>query len=183
MKYPLAHEYVQFQVRHSTKPLLNIGVGANPIAMEGEGIYHLDIDRWGYKNFIQADAHCLPFRDDSFATALCGDVLGHLVYPLAALKEMRRIAPRIVLTTYKEWRLGAPGQHIEVAKKIFSVDESARRAYPEFIEVYPEELMSHIPHINQWTDDSLHKLIIEAGMRIEIYEQDEHNYMFLLSRV
>ena len=191
---PLAR-YVEFQLEHALKPLLNIGVGANTIQMEGPGVFHCDLDRWRYQNCIQCDAHKLPFKDDSFASVLCGDVLEHFVNPLRALQEMHRVAPRLVLTTFQEWRLPGSGQYIKEGFELFSPMEDAFIPYREagqFLDFYPESKISHLPHINQWSGmDELTGMIEQAGFVIEQFEvacpgiHEEHamlNYLFLLRR-
>lgn len=41
--------------------------------------------------FLVADAHKLPFRANSFDLIVCYEVIEHLVDPLKALKEMKRV--------------------------------------------------------------------------------------------
>lgn len=187
--------YMTFQIEHAELPLVNLGVGANPPNLCGPGVFHVDLDRWNYPNFIQADIHQLPFRDDSFASVVCGDVLEHLKDPPRALREMWRVAPKIVLTTFMEWRLPGPGQYIEDARRIFSPWEGGYEPYREagtFLAVYPESKLPHITHINQWRDlDELFEMFRDAGLRTTVWEADSPgvheghsllNYMFVLVR-
>ncbi len=46
---------------------------------------------------IVADAQRLPFRDDSFEVAFCGNLLHHFESPVTAVKEMARVASRHVV--------------------------------------------------------------------------------------
>ena len=187
--------YMRFQIEHAEKPFLNVGVGANPCGWEGPGVVHVDLDRWRYHNFVQTDIHNLPFKDDSFKSVVAGDVLEHLVDPLKALQEMRRVAPKIVLTTFQEWRLGGPGLSIERGAELFAPDPKAFAPYYESgrcLAQTPESLLSHIPHINQWVGrQELIDLFTSAGLGVEFYEVDcpgiheGHamlNYLFVLRR-
>lgn len=51
-----------------------------------------------YPNFVQFDALHLPFADNSFDLIIAFAILEHLPEPLNALKEWRRVAPRLVVT-------------------------------------------------------------------------------------
>lgn len=185
MSYP---GYIRFQLRHALYPLLNVGVSANPAGFEGEGVYHLDLDRWKYDRFVQADAHFLPFKNDSFASAVCGDVFEHLVDPTQALGEMRRVAPRVVLTVFEEWRLPGEGQHIAVGHALFP-DQGHREG--DILEFYPEERLSHGPHINQFSLEALLDIFARCGLNVSRQETDcpgiheghpMKNWMFVLER-
>jgi SAM-dependent methyltransferase len=51
---------------------------------------------------IQADAYHLPFGDDTFAVALCAEVIEHTHSPALALREIRRVLKpggKLLLTT------------------------------------------------------------------------------------
>ncbi|MEM0385482.1 MAG: class I SAM-dependent methyltransferase [Nitrososphaeria archaeon] len=64
---------------------LNIGCGCS-----FDGDVRLDIKRTKAVNIV-ADAHFLPFKDQSFSEIICTEVLEHLESPIKALKEMRRV--------------------------------------------------------------------------------------------
>lgn len=50
----------------------------------------LDLDLALNPNFV-ADAHCLPFRDDSVDEIYCSHLLEHLRNPILAVKEVMRV--------------------------------------------------------------------------------------------
>lgn len=56
----------------------------------------IDYARKKYPNikFMVADAHKLPFKDDSFDLIICYETIEHLVNPLRALREIRRAVAR-----------------------------------------------------------------------------------------
>ena len=157
-------EYMTFQAHNATGRVLNIGVGGDPVGF-GDKVIHFDIDRWRYPWFVQGDAHNLPFKDDSFDTAVMGDILEHLEDPLKALREARRVAKRLVITAFEEWRLGGVGQNIEKATEYYLNITLAQEA--GLLERYPEERRSHAKHINQFDDDAVTDLLKEAGWKIE----------------
>ncbi|BGP46340.1 hypothetical protein JCM10450v2_002182 [Rhodotorula kratochvilovae] len=47
-------------------------------------------------SYIEADAAALPFADNSFDVVYCNQVLQHVPAPVAVLREMRRVARRLV---------------------------------------------------------------------------------------
>ena len=66
----------------------------------GEGDVNIDVVRQNpnkIKNFIQADAHFLPFRDNILSCVICRHALEHLKNPLIALKEIKRVCNGKVL--------------------------------------------------------------------------------------
>jgi SAM-dependent methyltransferase len=48
-------------------------------------------------NFIRLDAHHLPFKNDSFDTIISYHVLEHLQNPQKALKDMKRVASKVII--------------------------------------------------------------------------------------
>lgn len=167
--------YARFQIAHAERPLLNVGCGANICRFEGPGVVHLDLDRWHYRRFVQADAHHLPFRDDVFAAVACGDVLEHLVDPLQSLREMRRVARRAIITVFLEWRLGGPGQHIAEGRALYEPMESHYAPFlrsGQCLARYSEYACSHSPHIWQFSPEMLLSLFSEAGWSVLLSERD-----------
>lgn len=64
---------------------LNIGCGPS-----SEGDVRMDIKKTSAVNLI-ADAHFLPFKDESFSQVICTEVLEHLESPFQALREIKRV--------------------------------------------------------------------------------------------
>lgn len=164
-------EFVYEHIRGGER-ILNIGVGDDP-ALLGDEAVHLDIDPWQYTYFVQADAHHLPFKSDSFDTVILADVVEHLVDPLKALLEAKRVGHRLVITIFEEWRLGGPGQHIDKAREVFG--EANLGKYIEegkLLTIVPEEVISHNPHINQFTDGGIDNLVKLLHMRVIEYSKE-----------
>jgi len=187
--------YVTFQLEHMVKPCLNLCVGANPANIEGPGIFHCDLDRWNYHNCVQCDVHRLPFKSDAFASVLAGDCLEHFLHPVQALREMRRVAPKVVITVFIEWRLPGPGQHVEEGQRLFPPTPESFQPYREsgrFLDFYPESKQTHVPHVNQWIGrDDLLRVFWEAGLSAVSHEVDSPgvheghqmiNHCFVLKR-
>lgn len=81
-------------------PLVDVGCGTG-IALRDlpEGSVGLDLNPWNIKrakkhvpsaHLVVGDAENLPFRSDSFSTAICSEVLEHLENPKKALKEINQ---------------------------------------------------------------------------------------------
>ena len=187
----MAAGYVTFQANHAVAPLLNIGCGINPCGWYGPGYTHFDMDLWDYPNFVQGDAHHLPFKANSFASAILGDMLEHVMNPAQVLREASRVAPKVVMTTFQEWRLGHNGRNIKAGRKLY-LPEGVELDKPKgLIQRTSEEVTSHHPHIWQWSPGLLAYFIAEAGLKIALYETDcpgvheDHemlNYLFVLER-
>ena len=100
-------------------------------------------------DFVEGDAYALPFEDDSFDVVYAHQVLQHLTDPLAALREMRRVAK--------------PGGYVAVR----DADYSAMTWYPrnsgldDWISLYQE-----VSSANSNDADAGRKLlswVLEAG--------------------
>lgn len=55
----------------------------------------------GAKNLVLADAHSLPFADNSFDLAICAGSLEHFFNPQKAIKEMVRVSKIQILTVHR----------------------------------------------------------------------------------
>lgn len=100
-------------------------------------------------DFVEGDAYALPFEDDSFDVVYAHQVLQHLTDPIAALREMRRVA--------------RPGGYVAVR----DADYSAMTWYPrvagldDWIALYQE-----VSQANSNDADAGRKLlswVLEAG--------------------
>jgi len=65
------------------------------------------------QNFVLADAHYLPFHDQTFDMVVCSHVLEHLHNPLQTLKEMRRVCKhKVILRVPSHFNLDESKAHI-----------------------------------------------------------------------
>lgn len=163
--------YVEFQMQHAVAPILNIGCGINPCGWSGPDCTHFDIDLWDYEHFVQGDAHDLPFAADSFATAVMGDMLEHVRDPVQVLKEAARVAPKIVMTTFEEWRLGGPGRHIKAGQRLYFPKGVTLDRPPGLIRRTSERVTPHHAHIWQWDRPYLTGIFEAAGLQVVVEER------------
>jgi len=173
---------LQYQKQFSEGRVVNIGCGEVPVDF-GPDTVQVDMDVWNHKNFVQADAHNLPFKDDEFDTAVLGDILEHSANPAQMLREAGRVAKRVVATIYEEWRLGEYGttnkdfvDHMNNGIKEMGFDShyDYLKSLPVhkdcIIEVVPDDHKNpHHPHIQMFTDESLKKFIDDSGLKIIIF--------------
>jgi len=60
--------------------------------------------QYRYKiKFVKADAHYLPFKENSFNCAILGDMLEHVKDPVKVIKEAYRVSKYIYITVPNEW--------------------------------------------------------------------------------
>jgi ubiquinone/menaquinone biosynthesis C-methylase UbiE len=92
----------EFIVNHASDlRTLDIGCANNPYKAYFKNRVGVDISSAPNVDVV-ADAHSLPFENESFDQILCTEVLEHLHTPELAIREMRRVlkpAGKIILTT------------------------------------------------------------------------------------
>jgi len=71
---------------------LDVGPGGGPYAAKPRAEISCGIDVIHGINFIQADAHHLPFPDKRFETVFAFNVLEHVRDPWQVLSELKRVA-------------------------------------------------------------------------------------------
>ena len=86
-------------------------------------------------NFHLADAHNLPFPDKSFDVAILGEVLEHVANPVAVLREAKRVAKHIFITTPNEWEWKAEQRPFSTLGHIrFYTEETLEKDLKEGLE-------------------------------------------------
>ncbi len=87
------------------KKVLDVGAGDGVITylLRAEGIEYeqkaVDIAQMMGVDVIKGDAYALPYKNNEFEAVVMVDVLEHFADPVAALKEARRVAPVLYITT------------------------------------------------------------------------------------
>lgn len=117
---------------------------------------------------IVADVHKLPFNDENFDVVISREVFEHLMNPLQAMKEIKRVTKRngcIIISTPSWFGLAAP---FYFAKNLFNKMEMIER---------------------WWTPFSLKNIIKSAGLKLEVMRgiipvlYNEYLPSFLISAV
>lgn len=81
-----------------------VDIGCHDAEMFGDKATNVDLEvHDDVPNFIQADAHKLPFEDLEFDFAIMGELLEHVEDPLQVLNEAQRIAQIVVFTVPNEY--------------------------------------------------------------------------------
>jgi len=121
--YPHRGKYIQ---EHIEGKVLDVGYG--------KGFPYCDSSRkpdvtfdlpWNGDAMVHGDAHCLPFRDGSFDTVNCADVLEHIENPRKCIEEALRVGKKLVVTipTKRDQKSKYPVYHVpdtETLKEWFS---------------------------------------------------------------
>ena len=106
----MCHIKLAFFLERSGQRVLDVGCGRGTYikALMDKGKCVLGIDnnrelvRYAQKkikgDYLVGDVYHLPFKETSFETATVGDLLEHLENDVAALKEISRVAPKILVS-------------------------------------------------------------------------------------
>lgn len=92
-----ARKLVDYCGKVKGKRVLDIGVGQGFAAKKLDCSYKVGIDiirRYLIKancEKVLGDAECLPFKDESFDTIMCADVIEHVHHPNELISEIRRV--------------------------------------------------------------------------------------------
>jgi ubiquinone/menaquinone biosynthesis C-methylase UbiE len=175
---------LEYQKKFSEGRVVNIGCGEAPVDF-GPDTVQVDLDVWNHKNFVQADAHNLPFKDNEFDTAVLGDIVEHSSDPAQMLREAGRVAKKVVATIYEEWRLGEYGtctkdyvDHMNQGIKEMGFD--SHFDYLRSLPVHKDHIVSvtpdnpdhpHHPHIQMFKDEDIRRIVEEAGLELIIYHK------------
>lgn len=171
---------LNYQRKFAEGKIVNIACGEDP-AMFGDEATHVDQDIYCHKNFVQADAHKLPFKDDEFDTAVLGDMLEHVLDPVQVLREAARVAKKIVVTIFEEWRLPGHGQHVDAAiaikkQEIKDIGFEDGLAYLKSLPTVKDKIVSvkeddwwlRSSHINQFNDEDIARMAEEADLEVNL---------------
>ena len=160
--------------------IVNIGCAECPVDL-GPNTVNVDIDKYDVPNFIRADAHELPFKDNEFDTAILGDMLEHVLDPVQVLREAGRVSKRVVATIFEEWRLPGVGQYIKEGQALGKKGIQEKgfdnffdymkndSSYRPLVELTDDDKNPHLCHINQFDDRSIFIISHMAGLKILFY--------------
>ena len=139
--------------------ILNVGIGAGPLtkALRKKGeVIGVDISPGLLKvakkrgaEVVEGDAHNLPFKDESFDSAVCIGLLGHLAEPENALREIQRtLKPDSPIV-------------VTVSKDFFSAKQSSKKI----------ERMGG-PPFKVYSEEEIHALVETCGF--EVIDVERH---------
>lgn len=80
--------------------ILDVGSGIKKhgnILLEGENVFHVDIDKNAFHVEVVCDIHHLPFKDSSFYIVHASHILEHVNSPFYSLKELKRVSKKWVI--------------------------------------------------------------------------------------
>jgi len=129
------------------KKIIDIGSGVSPIF--GDKSTNVDKttlayfkkklkdDNFSIPNYIEADAHALPFENGEFDYAILSEILEHVDEPIKVLDEAQRVAAVVIATVPNEYQWSDD-------KKPFT----------------------NKGHVRYFTEETLHKLVVDSGLHI-----------------
>jgi len=153
------------------------GVNVNP-----HDITFFDCECWHvtwFDNpaFVRGDAHKLPFKDESFQTAVLGDILEHVFDPYMVLSEACRVSKDKILATVPDEAHWSPAlepfkQLEEHIKNAGSYEKLTRQNTLEVQSLYAKctdladhgRLHKHLYHVRQFTEEEFIKLLDSTGL-------------------
>lgn len=173
---------LKFQKMFAQGRVVNIGCGEVPVDFGPETV-QVDLDVWKHPNFVKADAHNLPFKDDEFDTAVLGDIVEHSPDPVQMFREAGRVAKKVVATIYEEWRLAEYGDTMKdyvdhMQKGITEMGFASHYDYLKSLPDHKDLIVSvtpddperpHHPHIQMFKDGDIMRIVEEAGLDIIVH--------------
>jgi len=129
--------------------VLDVGCGTHPKGDVNVDLYvtvkerktqtFVDVKFIETKNLVKADAHHLPFKNETFDKIICSHTIEHLLQPYIALKEMYRVLkPNHLLF------LDLPNSFL----------------------LLKTGKVEHLTHFYSWTPSSLSHLLEQIGFKI-----------------
>ena len=150
-----------------------VDIGANKghvfYGWDRKRITSVDIDKYEYEGFVQADAAKLPFADKSYDVAVLAEIVEHTPDPIKVLTEANRVAKKVLITVpYEhEWDESLdPFKKIEdkIAESHQTAAELARFGNPEAKEFHNDGFQ-HLYHHTFYTPELLREHLGKAGFK------------------
>lgn len=176
-------------LKNSEEPILEVGAQEGEIFKDSpySDVHLVDVDRYETPfPFTQADAHDLPFDENSFKTIVLAEILEHVRNPVKVLKEAKRVSSNRVLITCPDEYRWAPR-----AKPFTSIDERLRETNETLEEYYERETKDVIErggdphqifHRRHYTGERLsQQLEIVFGKKFRIGHLEENPFAFWVS--
>lgn len=164
-------KYIYSEIPSGTN-LIDIGCASGDVFLDKDypDITRVDIDnRPKLKNFVQADAHRLPFSDKKFDVAFLGEILEHVKDPVVVLQEAIRVSRKVVFTVPNEYEWTSD---LVVPFDTLSDEEKDRgmtrqEIYKDSDEVIynKDDNYEHLRHLRWYDEGKLRKDIEAAGAK------------------
>lgn len=162
---------IKYFDKEKDKDLKIIDIGANNghyfYGWDRKNITSVDIDKYDYEGFVQANAEELPFLDNSFDKALFVECLEHTKNPIKALSEARRVAKRVYLTVpyeheWLEWYAPFNTKDKELKERKMSLASIVKEGNPDTKE-FCNDGYDHLWHETHYTPELLKEHLEKAG--------------------
>lgn len=171
-----------FIISNCDGTIVDIGSNKGHVFPESmrDRITSVDIDVYDIPNFVRADAHDLPFENDSFNTSVLAEILEHVKDPVKVISEALRVSKRLIITVPNDelWDEGLhPFDTIEKAEERtgMSREDLASLGNPEAKEFFTDDNLAHLWHIRWYTEKTLKDDIKKAGFTKYSFEKLSEN--------
>jgi len=129
-----------------------------------KNMIHFDLNTFDIPNFVQGDAHNLPFKDKSFDVSIMAEILEHVDDPVQCLKEARRVSDKIVITVPNEYEwdkrwLPFNGDNNSTNEREI---RNYKKNYPLFIK-FPDRDLNYLHHCRYYDSQLLERHLVLAG--------------------
>jgi len=105
----IVEQFVKKKSTDGEEEMLDVGCGTSPFREFFSNMDYTGVDKFEEReDIIQADAHELPFEENSFDLVLCTEVIEHTEKPRKVLSEINRVLKdggELILTTPQTWCL------------------------------------------------------------------------------
>lgn len=171
---PLVASRTIWVVERCFGTILEIGGNAGHVFRNtGLNVTLLDINEFEKCEFPQvvADAHALPFHDNSFDCCVLAEILEHVHNPILVLKEAVRVARRRVLVSVPDPQRTAPQFHpfrtvdMAMRQRKMTMEEMVQEGNPTMTTMRNLEQFFH----NRWyTREMLESQLKYVGLPYQI---------------
>lgn len=161
----------QFILENCKGKIVDIGSNNGSVFPDSmrSNITSVDIDLYDIPNFVRADAHKLPFKNNSFDTAVLAEILEHVNNPIKVIKEAYRVSDRLIITVPNDskWDSGRrPYDTIEKLEERTGRDRKnlAEFSNPDALDFYTDDDYRHLWHVRWYTEKSIKEDLRRAGI-------------------
>lgn len=107
----------------------------------------------GAKYLVLADAHALPFQNNSFDVAICAGSLEHFANPQKAIAEMARVSKIQVMTVHRPLPIPFGKQVHDISSILLKIKHQPieKPLYPQEVEKMCQKAKVHVVFKGVWT--------------------------------